>query len=109
MGVFETILELSGKEIVPFLQESAGNISNSTYIMLVAASECHQEKYGLPPVTRDLIKKTVRTDGTIEHFNQLIAIYSEFLNPSEPGEVKAPEVKQGKTPAKPLHGRTARK
>lgn len=109
MGVFQTILELSGKEITPFLQDSAKNFAESLAVMLIAANECYNEKFCKEPWDREFIRKVVRTDGELWHFNELLKVFIEFVNASEPGEAKTPEVKQGKTPAKPLHGRTARK
>lgn len=105
MGCFETILELSGKEMMPFLQESAGNISNSTYIMLVAAVDCYNDKYGKEPADREKIRKIVKTDGELKHFNELIALYSDFINPSEPGEVLRTEPMNEMKKAKSSHGK----
>lgn len=99
MGVFPVILELSGKEITPFLQESAKNFAESLAVMLIAANECYNEKFDKEPIDREKIRKVVRTDGELWHFNELLKVFIEFVSTSEPGEAPAPEAKKKKIPA----------
>ena len=88
LGVLKHLTEISGQDGISFLQTAGVNVTFGMYALLLAAIKCYDDKHKVVQVTPEKLMEEVNNEAEIEQFNELVSMYSKFLNPSGEGQAK---------------------